>query len=124
MPQIQGAYSLLVMSPQKADCRQRSQWVSAPCVWAGLAKDTYSASETCALDACGAEFVRDVEPGEIVVVDPQRGEVPSGTTAPEGFPRAFLSISILPGPDSVIDGVSVYEARKEAGPAFGHGSIR
>ena len=71
MPQIQGAYSLLVMSPQKLIRRQRlPSRVPALVYGQALDKGYVFASETCALDACGAEFVRDVEPGEIVVVDP------------------------------------------------------
>ena len=79
-----------------------------------LGKGYVFASETCALDACGAEFVRDVEPGEIVVVDPSGvksiRDHCTGRISPCIFEYIYFART-----DSVIDGVSVYEARKEAG---------
>ena len=66
---IEGAYSLLVMSPRKLIAVRDPHGFRPLCV--GKYNDSYVfASESAALDACGAEFVRDVEPGEIVIVDP------------------------------------------------------
>ena len=67
MKQIEGAYSLLVMSPQKL-IAARDPHGFRPLCMGRLGDSIVFASETCALAACGAEFVRDVRPGEIVVV--------------------------------------------------------
>lgn len=113
MPQIQGAYSLLVMSPQKLIAARDPNGFRPLCM-GRLGKGYVFASETCALDACGAEFVRDVEPGEIVVVDPSGvksiRDHCTGRISPCIFEYIYFART-----DSVIDGVSVYEARKEAG---------
>ena len=113
MPQIQGAYSLLVMSPQKLIAARDPNGFRPLCM-GRLGKGYVFASETCALDACGAAFVRDVEPGEIVVVDPSGvksiRDHCTGRISPCIFEYIYFART-----DSVIDGVSVYEARKEAG---------
>lgn len=67
MKYITGAYSLLVMSPRKLTCARDPYGFKPLCI--GIKGNVYVvASETCALDAVGAEFVRDVEPGEIVTI--------------------------------------------------------
>ena len=63
MPQIQGAYSLLVMRPQKLIAARDPNGFRPLCM-GRLGKGYVFASETCAMDACGAEFVRDEETGE------------------------------------------------------------
>ena len=70
---IKGAYSLVIMSPQKADRRAGIPSDSGRCVSAKRDNAYILASETCALDTLGAEFVRDVEPGEIVTITPETG---------------------------------------------------
>ena len=68
MQKIKGAYSLLVMSPRKLIAARDPHGFRPLCI--GKYNNSYVfASESAALDACGAEFVRDVEPGEIVVAD-------------------------------------------------------
>lgn len=72
------------------------------------------ASETCALDIVGAEFVRDVEPGEIVLIDD------SGVTSMRPFavqkPRfCVFEYIYFARPDSIMEGTSVYKARKQIG---------
>lgn len=113
MEQIDGAYSLLVMSPRKL-IAARDPYGFKPLVIGKLNNSYVFASETCALDACGAEFVRDIEPGEIVVVE--NGNV---TSYKEhcGRKKALCVFEYIyfARTDSVIDGISVYEARKQAG---------
>ena len=75
------------------------------------------ASESCALDAVGAALLRDVEPGEIVVVDTKTGELRSikdhcGRPDTQMCVFEFIYFS---RPDSIIEGSSVHEARKQAG---------
>ena len=77
-------------------------------------------SETCALDTIGAEFVRDIEPGEIVTITPDRGIrsdrsmcfPPDGSTKSA---RCIFEYIYFGRPDSYMDGVSVYESRIRAG---------
>lgn len=113
MPQISGSYSLLVMSPRKLIAARDPHGFRPLCM--GKIGDSYVfASETCALDACGADFIRDVEPGEIIVVDDEGihsiKEHCKGKKSPCIFEYIYFART-----DSIIDGVSVYEARKEAG---------
>ena len=68
MYHISGAYALLVMSPRKLIAARDPQGFKPLCM-GKINNSIVFASETCALDAAGAEFVRDIEPGEIVVVD-------------------------------------------------------
>ena len=114
MGHIKGAYSLLVMSPRKLIAARDPHGFRPLCM--GRLNGTYVfASESAALDACGAEFERDVEPGEIVIVDhnglrsmkPDFGEKKKSLCI---FEYIYFARS-----DSFIDGVSVYEARKQAG---------
>ena len=72
------------------------------------------ASETCALDILGADFVRDIEPGEVVVIDAD-GVRSLRPFAPE--PRRFCIFEYVyfSRPDSVVEGMGVYEVRKQIG---------
>jgi len=114
MQVIEGAYSLLVMSPRKVIAARDPHGFRPLCM--GKVNGSYVfASESAALDACGAEFVRDIEPGEIVIADkdglrsmkPELGEKKKSLCI---FEYIYFARS-----DSFIDGVSVYEARKQAG---------
>jgi len=70
------------------------------------------ASETCALDILGADFVRDIEPGEVVVIDAD-GVRSLRPFAPE--PRRFCIFEYVyfSRPDSVVEGMGVYQVRKQ-----------
>ncbi len=115
MGQIEGAYSLLVMSPQKL-IAARDPHGFRPLCMGKLGDSIVFASETCALAACGAEFVRDVRPGEIVVVD-ETGVKSITTRCPEDNKRSLCVFEYIyfARTDSEIDGISVYRSRKEAG---------
>ncbi len=110
---LEGAYSLLVMSPTKLIAARDPHGFRPLCM--GKINNSYVfASESAALDACGAEFIRDVEPGEIVVVE--NGTVRS--IMPEKKCNKSLCVFeyiYFARTDSYIDGISVYEARKQAG---------
>lgn len=114
MDRIKGAYSLLVMSPAKLIAARDPQGFHPLCL--GKTEDGYIfASETCALDSVGATYVRDLRPGEIVVIDADGlheidthcGTVPKSTCV---FEYIYFA-----RPDSVIDGSSVHIARMRAG---------
>ena len=113
LQKIEGSFSLLVMSPRKLIAARDPFGIRPLCI-GKLGGSTVIASESCALDAVGAEFVRDVKPGEIVVIGPEGMKslwLPSkGRTA-----RCIFEYIYFARPDSIIDGVSVYESRLEAG---------
>ena len=114
IPQLRGAYSMVIMSPQKLIAVRDPQGFKPLCM-GKIDDDCYVfASETCALDAVGAEFVRDVEPGEIVVVN-QQGIRSLHADVPVKRSHCIFEYIYFARTDSVIDGVSVYEARKESG---------
>jgi amidophosphoribosyltransferase len=74
------------------------------------------ASETCALDAIGAEYIRDIEPGEVVTIS-NEGVTSNKSRCPgrSGEGRCIFEYIYFARPDSYIDGVSVYESRIKAG---------
>lgn len=113
MSQIEGAYSLLVMSPSKM-IAARDPYGFKPLVMGMLEGSYVFASETCALDASGAEFVRDVEPGEIVVVT-KDGINSIKTHCGRKKAVCVFEYIYFARTDSVIDGIGVYESRKQAG---------
>ncbi len=113
MLQLNGAYSLLVMSPRKLIAARDMQGFRPLCM-GKLNNSIVFASESCALDACGAEFVRDIEPGEIVVVD-ERGITSIKDNCRNKKSLCIFEYIYFARTDSIIDGISVYEARKEAG---------
>jgi amidophosphoribosyltransferase len=116
MKKIKGAYSLIVMSPRKLIGARDPYGFKPLCI--GRRDNAYIlASETCALDTIGAEFVRDVEPGEIVTISPDRGieSDRSMCLQNEQHGRCIFEYIYFARPDSHIDGISVYESRIKAG---------
>ena len=115
MKKIIGAYSLVLMSPRKLIGARDPFGFKPLCI--GKRDNAYIlASETCALDTVGAEFVRDVKPGEIVTI--AKGEIYSDTSLclpPEKEARCIFEYIYFARPDTKIDGVSVYHARLAAG---------
>ncbi|MDY4519463.1 MAG: amidophosphoribosyltransferase [Candidatus Spyradocola sp.] len=116
LPRLEGSFSLLVMSPSKLIAARDSKGMRPLCM-GRLEDSVLFASESCALDAIGATFERDLAPGELLVVE-QQGQR-SIRWAPE-CERKDCALCIFEHiyfarPDSVIDGQSVYNARIEAG---------
>ncbi|MGE5505583.1 MAG: amidophosphoribosyltransferase [Actinomycetota bacterium] len=111
--QIEGAYSLVAMTRDMV-VGVRDPLGIRPLVLGRLDKAWCLASETCALDIIGAEFVRDVEPGEIVILSAEG--IRSIKPLPKR-PRRFCIFEYIyfARPDSVVEGTSVYEARKRIG---------
>ena len=115
MNTFDGAYSLELMSPQKLICA-RDPHGFRPLCYGKTDDGTYViASESCALKAVGAEFVRDVLPGEILVFS--RNGVVSRTEHCGKQPKKLCIFEYIyfSRPDSEIDGVSVHAARIRAG---------
>jgi len=110
---IKGGYALLVMSPRKL-IAARDPFGLKPLVMGKLDEAIIFCSETCALEAVGAEFIRDINPGEIVVVeDGNITSIDSGIK--RGMKKCVFEYIYFARPDSVIDGISVAQARREAG---------
>ncbi len=113
---IKGAYSLVIMSPTKMIAARDEMGFRPLCIGKLPESDGYIvASESCALDAVGAEFVRDVEPGEIVVFDGKTVRSIKDHCKKEKPHTCVFEYIYFARPDSVIDGASVHEARIRAG---------
>ncbi len=115
MERINGAYSLVVMSPTKL-IAARDAHGFRPLCYGKLPDGSYVvASETCALDAVGATFEADVRPGEIIVFgeDGIKHITDLCDTAPKRI--CVFEYVYFARPDSMIDGCSVHEARRRAG---------
>ena len=112
---LEGAYSLVLMSPQKLICA-RDPYGFRPLCYGKTQDGMYViASESCALKAVGAEFIRDVEPGEIIVFS-KNGIVSRKEHCNSKKKKLCIFEYIyFARPDSEIDGVSVHLSRIEAG---------
>jgi amidophosphoribosyltransferase len=111
--QIEGAYSLVALAKDRM-IGVRDPLGLRPLVLGEFDGSYVFASETCALDIIGAEFVRDVEPGEIVTISA------AGVESAKPFPNVrkrpcLFEYVYFARPDSVMEGTSVYEARKRIG---------
>ncbi|MGN0621762.1 MAG: amidophosphoribosyltransferase [Porcipelethomonas sp.] len=114
MYKFKGAYSLVIMSPTKLIAARDPNGFRPLCMGKTENGAIVFSSETCALDSIGAKFVRDVEPGEIVVVD--NGEVHSIKTHCGGkTSMCVFEYVYFARPDSVIEGAGVHQARLNAG---------
>lgn len=112
---LEGAYSLVLMSAQKMICARDPHGFRPLCYGRTPDGMYVAASESCALQAVGAEFVRDLEPGEIVVFGPD-GVVSRREHCGRKEKRSCIFEYIyFARPDSVIDKVSVHGARIQAG---------
>jgi amidophosphoribosyltransferase len=113
LKQVEGAYSLLVLT-EEGLIACRDPLGIRPLVMGKLGEATIFASETVALDVIGATFIRDVEPGELIIVNDSgiRSFRPFEKAAPRPciFEHVYFS-----RPDSIAEGQSVYEVRKAIG---------
>ena len=113
---LQGAYALVVSSPRKLIAARDPFGFKPLCI--GKRDNAYIVtSETCALDTIGAEYIRDVKPGEVVTITPTGGIQSDMTMAlpKEKEARCIFESLYFARPDSHIDGVSVYASRIKAG---------
>ncbi len=115
MRKIKGAYSLIVMSPRKLIGARDPFGFRPLCI--GKRDNAYIlASETCALDTVGAEFIRDVLPGEIVTITKEGIASDTSMCIPkEQEARCIFEYIYFSRPDSIFDDVSVYHSRIQAG---------
>ena len=115
MDKLKGGYSMLIMSPQKLIAARDENGVHPLCYGIREDGEYVISSETCALDAAGAKFVREVEPGEIVIFhkDGVRSIRDHCGKKPERL--CVFEYLYTARPDSVINDCSVHLARKRAG---------
>jgi amidophosphoribosyltransferase len=113
MSELRGAYSLAVMTEKKL-IGVRDPWGVRP-LCLGKLEDAYVlASESCAIDTVGAELIRDVEPGEIIVID-ESGLTSHKVKTPVRKGMCLFEFIYFARPDSIIDGYYVSEVRREMG---------
>ena len=115
MNRLIGAYSLVIMSPSKLIAVRDPKGFRPLCY--GITPDGryIVASESCALDAVGARLIRDIEPGEILVIDKSGVSSIKDHCGKEKHSKCIFEYIYFARPDSVIDGYSVHEARIRAG---------
>lgn len=113
---IKGAYGLVIMSPRKLIGVRDPYGLKPLCI--GRRGNTYVlASESCALTSVGAEFVRDVEPGEIVTIS-QKGIASDKSLATEKHAHCVFEYIYFARLDSTMDGVKIYDARIRGGKSL------
>ena len=115
MKKIKGAYSLVIMSPRKLIGARDPFGFKPLCI--GRRDNAYIiTSETCALETLGAEYIRDIEPGEVVTITKDGIKSDTSMCLPkEQQARCIFEYIYFARPDSHIDGVSVYGSRIKAG---------
>ncbi len=110
---IKGSYALVTMTNDRLIGVRDPYGIKPLCI-GKLGNDYILSSETCAFDTIGAEFIRDVEPGEMVVIID--GEIKSvRTKKAEDKSICLFEIIYFARPDSKLDGKSIYLLRREAG---------
>jgi len=110
---IQGGYALAILTDEKL-IGIRDPFGIRPLVIGKLNKSFVLASETCALDIIGAEFIREVDNGEIVVI------TKNGLQSLKPFPKikqrpCIFEYIYFSRPDSIVNNISIYEYRKRLG---------
>ena len=111
--QIEGAYALVILTNKKL-IGARDPFGIRPLVLGNLDGSYILCSETCALDIIGADFVREIEPGEVVII------TENGIESINPFAKTEKRLDLFEyiyfsRPDSVLDGKSVYDSRKSFG---------
>ncbi|HBN12567.1 MAG TPA: amidophosphoribosyltransferase [Clostridiales bacterium] len=113
-PKFKGSYALVIMTTDKLIAVRDPYGIRPLCI--GTVEGDYLvASETCALDAVSANYLRDVKPGEIVVIDSEGIHSFFMDNLPDCSKMCIFEYVYFARHDSVMEGMSVYEARKEAG---------
>lgn len=114
MYRFKGAYSLVIMSPTKLIAARDPNGFRPLCMGKCPDGSLVFTSESCALDSIGAAFIRDLDPGEIVVVD-QAGARSIRSHCGKRCSLCVFEYVYFARPDSVIEGVCVHRARLRAG---------
>ena len=115
MNKIKGAYSLVIMSPSKLIAVRDEHGFRPICYGQTEDGEYIVASESCALDAVGAKFIRDLEPGEIVIFEKNGIRTITDHCKKAESKMCIFEYIYFARPDSIIDGKSVHGARVKAG---------
>ncbi|MBT6258169.1 MAG: amidophosphoribosyltransferase [Alphaproteobacteria bacterium] len=113
MKQVEGAYSLVSLSPQGLIAMRDPHGVR-PLVLGQIGEAYVVASETCGLDIIGADFIRDIKPGEMIIIN-QDGITSTQPLAPQPSRFCVFEYVYFARPDSVLENQHVYGARKNIG---------
>ena len=116
MQAVKGSYALVIMADDKLIGVRDPDGIRPLCI-GKIGNGYILASESCAIDTVGAEFVRDVKPGEIVIIDDE-GLKSMSIQEETKSSLCIFEFIYFARPDSIIDEISVYEARKNAGMAL------
>ncbi len=114
MHRLEGAYSMVIMSPRKLIAVRDPHGFRPLCIGRTEDGSIVFTSETCALNTLNATWLRDVEPGEIVIAD-DNGLRSIKTHCGQNTGLCVFELVYFARPDSVIDGASVHAARLQAG---------
>ncbi|MDO5133188.1 MAG: amidophosphoribosyltransferase [Eubacteriales bacterium] len=117
---IRGGFACIVMSPRKL-VGFRDPYGIKPLVLGRKGEDYILASESAAVSSVGGAFIRDIKPGEIIVISEQGIKSNESLCGPKQAHCVFEYIYFARS-DSVIDGIEVYDARFRAGKALARGS--
>ncbi len=113
MKRLKGSYSLIIMTSKKLIAVRDPQGFKPLCM-GKTENEIVFASESCALDITGAEFERDVNPGELVVVtDNEIQSIQTSEDSTKGL--CVFEYMYFARPDSIIDGISVHKFREDVG---------
>ena len=111
---IKGAYALVILADNKLIGVRDPYGIRPLCLGMNDEGDYFLASESCAIDSIGGHLIRDVEAGEMVIIDESGVKsiryAENNKVAPCSFEHIYFA-----RPDSIIDGINVYEARVKAG---------
>ncbi len=113
MKRLKGSYALIIMTSTKLLAVRDPQGFKPLCIGKTENRIVF-ASESCALDITGAELIRDVKPGEIVVVtNNEMTSIEADMDKPKGL--CSFEYIYFARPDSILDGISVHKFREDAG---------
>lgn len=111
---IKGAYALVILADNKLIGVRDPYGIRPLCLGMNDEGDYFLASESCAIDSIGGHLIRDIEAGEMVIIDETGVKsiryAENNKVAPCSFEHIYFA-----RPDSIIDGINVYEARVKAG---------
>jgi len=113
MGELEGAYSFIIMSPKKL-IAVRDPKGFRPLCYGKLGNSYVVASESCAIQSIGGELIRDIEPGEILVIT-EDAVYSNKDNCGQKTSMCIFEHVYLARPDSVIDGASVHRSRLNAG---------
>ena len=114
MRTLEGAYSLVALTEDTLIAARDPLGIRPLCM-GKLDGGWVIASESCALDHLGADYLRDIKPGEVVVIDRNGVRSAVRSNNPERRAMCIFEHIYFARPDSVLDGILVYSARQEMG---------